>query len=341
MRTTAMFAGYARSTRSLAINMDVTDGRRLFGELAQRADVVIENLGPGQMERWGFDAQSLLQRNPGLVIISISGYGRTGPRAHYRAYASNINNYLGLTRAWAYDGMHFDYVAGYHAANAIVAALGRARQIGQGAYIDLAQAEAGASVMAPLYLDALNNGPPWDYAQNEVPGSLLSVVVRCRGEDRWAALEIEDLDDWVALCHVMERPDLIVEREADADGQRRNELVAALEKWGANETPYQLAVKLQRAGLAAAPVTDSEDLWRDLQLRSRSAFVDVVHPDLGTLEYPQSPDRLTLTPGRVRSPGSRLGEHGEAVISEWLDMNQAEVATLRDSGAFWEFHSEQ
>ena len=119
-----MFTGYARSTRSLAINMDVTDGRHLFGELARRADVVIENLGPGQMERWGFDAQSLLQRNPGLVIISISGYGRSGPRAHYRAYASNINNYLGLTRAWAYDGMHFDYVAGYHAANAIVAALG-------------------------------------------------------------------------------------------------------------------------------------------------------------------------------------------------------------------------
>ena len=191
--------------------------------------------------------------------------------------------------------------------------------------------------MAPLYLDALNNGPPWDFAPNEVPGSLLSVAVRCRGEDRWAAVEIEDLDDWAVLCHALERPDLILEREDEADGQQRDQLAAALQKWGANETPYQLAVKLQKVGLAAAPVTDSEDLWRDLQLRSRSAFVDIVHPDLGTVEYPQSPDRLTMTPGQVRSAGSRLGEHGEAVISEWLDMNQTEVAALRDSGAFGNF----
>jgi len=258
-------------------------------------------------------------------------------------YASNINNYLGLTKAWAYDGMHFDHLAAYHAAHAIVAALwhaGESGESGEGAYIDVAQAETGASVMAPLYLDSLNEGPPWSHAANEVPGSLLSVVVRCRGEDRWAAVEIEDLDDWAALCGVLERADLIIETDDHAPGQQRDELEAALQKWAAKETPYQVAVKLQRVGLAAAPVTDTEDLWRDLQLRSRWAFVDITHPDLGLVEYPESPDRLTVTPGRVRSPGPRLGEHGEEVVSEWLHLSSADVAALREAGALWQFHAE-
>ena len=336
VRTTALWSGYARSTRSLCINMDSAEGRSLFRDLAVEADVVIENLGPGQMERWECDYATLASRNPSLVMAAVSGYGRTGPRSTYRAYGSNICNYLGLTSAWSVDGTHFDYVAGYQAASAILGAVRLVIQTGVGMYIDLAQAETGAAIMAPLYLDALNGGPDWSYPSNTSPGSLLSTVLRCRGDDEWAAVDIEDLQDWNALCKILERPDLALLDSAIGQPPPTSDLLSALEKWSKNATANQVALRLQKVGLAAAPVTNSEDLWRNPQLRSRRAFVEVYHPDLGTIEYPESPDRLQLTPGRVRCAGPRLGEHGRSVIAEWLGVTEEEISELRSSDAFWE-----
>jgi crotonobetainyl-CoA:carnitine CoA-transferase CaiB-like acyl-CoA transferase len=93
---------------------------------------------------------------------------------------------------------------------------------------------------------------------------------------------------------------------------------------------------LQSAGLAVAPVQDSEDLWRDAQHRSRGAFVDVWHPDIGSVEYPGSPDRLSMTPGHVVRRGSRMGEHTREVLGEWLDLKGSAVTHLEKDGAVWQ-----
>ena len=123
IRTTALYAGLTRSVRSVCLEMTTSTGRDTFRFLAAHADVVIENLAPGQMESWGCSFAELHMSNPRLVMLSISGYGKTGPLADFKAYASNINNYLGLTAAWALDGTHFDFVAGIHGASAVVAAV--------------------------------------------------------------------------------------------------------------------------------------------------------------------------------------------------------------------------
>ncbi len=153
IRTTALFAGMTRSLRSAGIDMTSEAGREAFRRLVEQADVVAENLGPGTMESWGCSFADLRVRNPHLVMLSISGYGRSGPLASFRAYASNISNYLGLTSAWAPDGIHFDFVGGIHGACAVVAALGAVDRGAPGVFIDMAQTEAGAAVLAPLYLE--------------------------------------------------------------------------------------------------------------------------------------------------------------------------------------------
>ena len=92
-------------------------------------------------------------------MVSLSGYGRTGPRSSYLAYATNISNFPGLTSTWQYQhGTHSDYIAAVHAAVGVLAAIAQADRTGTGAYIDVAQTEALAAVMAPIYLDPLNNG---------------------------------------------------------------------------------------------------------------------------------------------------------------------------------------
>ncbi|MGP0029381.1 MAG: CaiB/BaiF CoA transferase family protein [Acidimicrobiales bacterium] len=339
IRTTALFAGLTRGQRSVGIDMSTEAGRDTFRSLVTKADVVLENLGPGTMEAWGCSFADLEAHNPRLVMVSISGYGRTGPLAGFRAYASNINNYLGLTTAWAPDGIHFDFVAGIHGTSAVVAGLTQVDHGGSGVYVDLAESEAGAALMAPLYLDVLANGREWRAEPNEVPGALLSGVFPCQGTDAWVAIELEDGQDWETLCRLLGRGDLNV-TEGAATPERREALRGALEAWVATLTPLQAAHKLQRVGLAAGPVQNSEDLWRDAQLRSRGSFVEVCHPDLGCIEYPDAPLRWNRawgpTPGHVTGRGPRLGEHTAVVLEEWLGLGETARRDLHAGGAIWQ-----
>jgi crotonobetainyl-CoA:carnitine CoA-transferase CaiB-like acyl-CoA transferase len=335
VQTTAMYSCLTRSVRSVGIEADRPGGSETLRALFASADVVIENMGPGVMERWGCSYAELAAENPRLVMVSISGYGRTGPRGQYRAYGSSIANYLGLASVWAFDGVHFDFVSAYHGAFAALGAFRRAEATGTGTYLDLSQVEAGMAPMAPLYLDALVNGTAWSYGANEVPGAVLSAVVRCAGHDSWAAVELEDLDDLRALAEVLERPELAAET-LEAAAANATELRKHLEAWASSLTPMQVAVKLQHAGLAAAPVQDTEDLWRDPQLRTRGAFVEVDHPEVGLMEQPESPDRLSRTPGRVRGRARRLGEDSVEVLHEWLGLDADALDRLRADGAVFQ-----
>jgi benzylsuccinate CoA-transferase BbsF subunit len=337
-RTTALFAGMTRGLRSASIDMASDGGRRIFRRLARRAHVVVENLGPGTMEGWGCSFAELRAGNPDLVMLSISGYGRTGPLSGYRAYASNINNFLGLTWAWALDGIHFDFVAGTHGACAVVAALQEVDRGATGVFIDMAQIDTGAAIMPSLYLDYLANGHEWAAGPNEVPGSFFSGVLACVGADAWVAIELEDAQDWDALCSFLERPDLCVEPGTPAPGVPspvvRASLHQAVAAWAATVTPLQATHRLQNIGLAAGPVQNGEDLWRDAQLRSRGAFVDVVHPDLGLLEYPDAPVSASAPTG-PRASGPRLGGHTDEVLREWLGCSESELHELKASDAVW------
>jgi crotonobetainyl-CoA:carnitine CoA-transferase CaiB-like acyl-CoA transferase len=335
VQTTALFTGLARSMRSVCLDMKTQAGQEIFRDLVSKSHVVVENFGPGQMERWGCSYDDLLEHNEQLVMLSISGYGRTGPKSSYRAYASNICNFLGLTSAWALDVTHFDYVAGIHGAVAVLAGLAEVRKTKRGVFVDLAQVEAGAAVMALLYLDSLANGEPWSAAPNEVPGAWMSLVARCLGDDAWVAIELENGADWNAMCDVLERSALTTDGSPPTT-QHLGELRGAIEQWAAALRPYQAATKLQLAGIAAGPVQDSEDLWRDPQLRSRGAIVEVAHPDIGVVEFPNSPDRMSLTPGAVQHRSPRLGEHSAEVLREWLHRTPSEIRDLLNTGGIWE-----
>jgi crotonobetainyl-CoA:carnitine CoA-transferase CaiB-like acyl-CoA transferase len=323
-----------RGLRSACIDMTNEDGRVAFRRLAEKAHVVVENLGPGTLASWGCSFDELRSHKPGLVMLSISGYGATGPMAAYRAYASNVNNFLGLTSVWALDGIHFDFVAGTHGACAVVAALTETDRGGPGVFIDMAEAETGAAIMPGLYLDYLANGREWSAGPNEVPGSLLSAVIRCLGPDAWVAVELEDAGDWERMCSFLERPDLLL-GTGGATPEHRRALCEAMETWAATVTPFQAMHRLQGRGLAAGAVQNGEDLWRDAQLRSRGAMVDVAHSDLGVLEYPDAPLCIGRGHAGTRAGGPRLGEHTADVLREWVDCGEAEIDDLLTRGVIW------
>ncbi len=333
---TVMYGGLSRSTRNVSLEMNTEEGRALFRRLVAVADVVIENFGAETMRRWGCSFEDLSAINGRLVMVSLSGYGRTGPRSSYLAYATNISNFSGLTATWQFQhGTHSDYIAAVHAAVGVLAAIAQVDRTGTGASIDVAQTEALAAVMAPIYLDPLNNGRDTPPTGNVIPGSLFTGVFGCQGYDRWIAIELEDLPDWSTLCDVLDRPDLLIHDNAEADA-RRGELAHAITAWTAERSPHTAAQLLQHAGLAAGTVYDNEDTVRDPQLRVRGASIEIDHPDLGVIEYYQSPHRLTKTPGFVRRRGPRLGEHTVEVLREWLDLDERGIKVFEDASAVWQ-----
>jgi crotonobetainyl-CoA:carnitine CoA-transferase CaiB-like acyl-CoA transferase len=334
-RTTAVYAGLTRDMRSICLDMGSEPGRETFRRLAGKSDVVIENLGAGKMAAWGCAFADLVAHNPTLVMLSISGYGATGPLAPYRAYASSIASFIGLTAAWALDGIHCDFVTAAHAASAVLAGLAAVRYGAPGTYIDMAQTEATAAMMAPLYLDFLANGRQETFVPNRPAGAVFAAVVRCTGTDAWLAVELEDGHDWTVLCDYLGRADLSVHTE-EVSAESHDDLLDALEDWASHLTPLQATVALQHVGLAAGPVQNNEDLWRDVQLRSRGALVEVDHPDIAIIEYSRAFPSVgnAATGAQRRSP--RLGEHTAEVLANWLQLDRGDIEALEQGGAIWQ-----
>jgi crotonobetainyl-CoA:carnitine CoA-transferase CaiB-like acyl-CoA transferase len=326
--TSPMFANFNRTTRSVALDMKDPASVALFLRLAAAADVIVENYAPGVMQRWGLGYEQIAAANPRIVMLSLTGFGHSGPRSHYLAYGATVCSFSGLTDAWRYmAGVHFDYLSQAHGVFGVLAALAARDRTGRGTHVDLAEVETAAAVMGPMMLDYVVNGRRSVVPGNRVPGALLSEVVRCQTEDDWLAVEVEDEDDWRVLARFLGREDL-----ADAAGagppdeQATVALGAALAAWAADLSAQQAMRMLQRAGLAAGAVQNAEDVVRDPQHRERHFLLEMDHPDLGVAEYAAPPHRLAKTPATVRRPTPRLGAHTVEVLGEWLGLTPAEAA---------------
>ena len=152
-------------------------------------------------------------------------------------------------------------------------------------------------------------------------------MFRAIGHDRWVAIELEDAGDWAVLCRYVDRPDLVTADPAEA-ATRRAELGSAFAAWAAERTAHTAMHLLQKEGLAVAAVQDSEDIWRDPQLRSRGFMVPLDHPEFGVVNYPRPSHRLSRTPARIRRTPPRLGQHTEEVLRDWLGIDDAELRRL-------------
>jgi crotonobetainyl-CoA:carnitine CoA-transferase CaiB-like acyl-CoA transferase len=327
-----LFSSYSRSGRSLTLDMKSPAGLETFRRLVRRADVLIDNFATGVMAGWGLTPDVLAAWNPRLIWVSVSGYGRTGPRATAMAYGSNINGFMGLTQVWSPHGSQFDYTAVAHVLLTIMAALAHRDRSGQGSYTEIAQSEAGGVVLAPLFLEALATGEDVWPEPNEVPGSYLSGVFASAGQDAWLAVELEDSSDWNAAARLLGAPELTV-----GEDERPNEAaVAGLRKaiaaWAQAVTPAQGARQLQAAGLAAAGVQEIADLLADGGIWAHGGLAELHLPDTDITTWVTGPfQRMRAPRAYVRWPSPHPGAHNAEVLRDWLTDEPA--ARLTDEPA--------
>ncbi|WP_405933120.1 CoA transferase [Streptomyces sp. NBC_00827] len=338
--TNGYFNEVNRNKRSIALDTRTEDGIAVLRDLVAHCDVVVENFSSTVMTKLGVGYEELRAINPGVVYVSMSGMGHTGPRNGWVSYADTVSASGGLTglTGWGPDDVvgviygHGDIVAGLQGALATVAALEHRHTSGRGQHIDLSQLEAIAAHMGTSLLHGECARP----AGNTHPSWSPQGVYRCLGADRWLALSVRDDTEWAALCEVIGRPELATDERTRTAGARRESSALvdeALGEWARTMPADAAAELLQECGVPAGAVQDGRELVEhDPQLRARGFYVRGEHPVAGAYLHEGLPIRLTRTPGGIRRAAPVLGADTDAVLGEVAGLGPEEIQRLRDSG---------
>ena len=292
------------------------------------------------MTRWGLDYEHLREVNPGVVMMSSSLVGHTGPLAPFAGFGNLAAAMAGFyhTTGWPdrtcvgpYGG-YTDYLSPRFAIAALLAALHHRARTGEGCYLDFSQTEAAMWALGPAFAEFEANGRIWERTGNADRNHVPNVVVPTRGEDRWIAVVCEDDAQWATLAGLAGRPDLAGLAGADRHA-RRAEIEAAVGEWTATEDGQDLAVALQAAGVPAHALLDSTDLWNDPQLAHRGHWVWVDHDRFGSIPVEGSRFQLSRTPAPPVKAAPTLGQHAYEILTEVLGYDADRIADLAAAAA--------
>lgn len=323
------FATWNRNKRGITLDLDHQEARALVRRLVAVCDVVTDNFSARVLRQWGLDDETLLAIKPDLIIAHLTGMGRTGPYQHYVSYGPTAQALCGMSWLTAYGpgerplGLGFslsDHIAGLALANAILAALDHRDRTGEGQVIDVSQFEASATFLEAAYLEAAAGLPVEARGNAGDRGSVGPVgVVRCAGDDRWLAVEVETPDQQTALTQLFGAP--------------TSDLTEALAAWASAQDAEEAMRSLQELGIAASIVATAADLVeRDEGLRARGFWWMTDHPTLGRFRTDGSPIRLNGTPPPPARPSPLMGQHNEEVFVELLGLAPDEVRRLAETG---------
>lgn len=336
--SSAFFAQSNTSKKSVTINLSEPEGVAIALKLVAWADVVVENFGPGYMERIGLGYEALKAVNPSVILASVSVAGRTGPMAGFRGYGNSAAAYSGHAALSGWPGTephmppfaYGDVIAPMFATVAILAALEHRDRTGEGQHLDISQTEPMVHVIADLFADPDLDAKPG----NSDPLMAPHGVYPCLGEENWIAIAVEDDDQWHALGAVFGDASLTGEPRFLSSTDRvahRQELDQRIAQLTRQADKFELAERLAEAGVPSGPVLNGKELFENPELNAAGHFQRTEHAVLGASMMPAPPMRLSATPWTV-TPAPLLGEHNSEVFCGILGMDAADVRRLTDEG---------
>lgn len=327
------FAAGHRNKRSLGIDLRSDEGRALFLDMVRQADVVCSNFKPGTMEKLGLGEAVLREVNPRLVVSESSAFGDTGPWSGRMGYGPLVRASTGLTLAWRYpdDPLSFsdsitvypDHVAGRICAIGVTALLIRRLRTGLGGVAKVAQSE----VMIGHFAADVVRGTPAGGAPSDWPWG----VYRTAGDDEWCVITVEGDADWAKLCDVIGYGEGAAFDSAAKRLAARADIDAAIEAWTTGRSQHEAAATLQAAGIAAAPMLRLAELPDFPHFRERGFYRIEDHP---WLQEDVTGDayvvRTADLPAPPQRPAPLSGEQSEEVIADWLGIDEAGIAELKE-----------
>jgi crotonobetainyl-CoA:carnitine CoA-transferase CaiB-like acyl-CoA transferase len=331
-RATELHTVLGQAKRAIVLDLKRPDAVVVARALAAKSDILVENFATGVMDRLGLGAEALQSVNPGLVFVSASGLGRTGPEARGVAYGTLLQCYAGFAGLNRHPDVPprvgfawLDPMCGLMLAFVVAATLWQRRHGGAVARVDFSMIEAMLWTMAEPLLATQLTGPPGP-AGNASDSYAPHGVYRCAGDDAWISVAITCDDEWRALCAMV--PGLATQTELGLHERmtQRDAIDRTLTDWLRAQQATDAAVALLRAGIPAAALATSRDLVENTHLRAREFWQ--AHA-AGVL--PGLPWQASF--GRQSGAAPELGADTDNVLTEVLGLSGDELAALRQSGA--------
>ncbi len=326
----------------ITLSLDTPKGRRIFEQLIETADVLLEDTSPGTLDALGLGYARLSQINRRLVVTSITPFGQTGPYRDYRAYPINSyhsggDGYLlqsgpeSLELPPMTGGGHMgDYEVGGSAALATVAALFAGRLTGEGQHVDVSKQEA---------LLALNRDIVARIASGEKEETRLTRTYPYGGmmpcKDGYIIIAVAENNHWHSLARIMGRLDLVEDIRFESHESRcrhGDEINRHIAEWAIQHTKGEVYRDALELGCPIGYVATPDEVVNSPQSAARGLFQEIQHPVAGTGQYAALPFVLTESAGRPPQPAPLLGEHNQLVLGERLGYSPNKLELLHRDG---------
>ena len=339
------FLFFNANKKSVTLNLKHKRGRAILDDLLRGADVVVENFGPGAMERLGLGWEALHALNPRLIAASVKGFGSGGPYSGYKSFEFVAQAMAGvMSLNGEADGAPLkvpaglgDTGAGLHLSVGILAAIVQRQATGVGQQVEVSQQDAVANLTRVHIREQYMNGEPVMRRGNRQYGNAPINAYRCRpgGPNDYLFVHGVTPDMFQALMRTIGRHDLADDPTLQTRAgrfARVDEIDALIEAWTGKHTKQEAMEILAGAGVACGAVLDSAEVLADEHLRGRGMVVDLEHPDRGRFPMLGNPVHLSDSPTEVRR-APLLGEHTAEVLGGLLGLSADELAQLKKDGA--------
>jgi len=317
---------YGRNKRSMVLDLKAKSGLASFKRLVGTAQILVENFVPGGLEKMGLAPETLMEINPRLVIVRISGWGQTGPYRHKPGFGTLVEAMSGYAHLNGFPDKPpalpplamADMIAGVYGAAGVLTALRSAEQGGAGQVIDLSLFEPIFSFIASEAAKYRVTGEPTMRAGNQSTHTAPRNVYVC-SDGMFVAMSGSMQSMAMRIFETIDRPELKDDPRFctnDARVAYRDELDAIIAEFVKARTQAENLELFEKAGVTVGPVCSVADLLDHPYVTGREAIIEVEDRDSGSLPMHNIIPRLSASPGRFRRPAPRLGEHTEEILSE-------------------------
>jgi len=326
------FNQYSQGKKSLQLDLGKPEGIEIAKKLVAKSDIVVQNFSAGAIDRMGLGYETLKQIKPDIIMISICGYGQTGPERQYMGYGPASVPLAGISSLTGYRDIgpaevgisYGDPNAGIFGSFAALAALAYRQRTGKALLV----------LMPEGLMDyAMNKSQP-ERDGNRDRWMAPHGCFKTKGDDdKWVTIVCGSEAEWRALCQAIGKPELATDKRfANVTARKANEdaLEEILTGWTKERDRWEITELLQKAGVAAYPSMSNKDLATSPHLAARGYLVQKEHPEVGKRIHAGIPWRMSGTPCEVRAAAPLRGQHTSYVLRDLLELSEAEVEKLRD-----------